>query len=174
MGDTVLIGLNTRKLLCLIGIFVVLFGLSFFVPEAEASPAIVKIMPLGDSITVGFPGLEGYRGSLSLDLNNSGFNVDFVGSQKNGTGFDNDNEGHLGYEANEIRDHVIEWLNGNPADIVLLHIGTNDIENGQNVPVVIAEVAATLDNINLWESAHGQVTVILARIILRSDSPSLE
>jgi lysophospholipase L1-like esterase len=172
MGDTVLIRPNTRKLLGLVAIFVMLASFFFFVPEAKGSPAIVKIMPLGDSITVGFPELEGYRRSLFLDLSNSGFSVDFVGSQKNGTGFDNDNEGHLSYEVNEIRDNVIGWLNSNPADIVLVHIGTNDIQNGQNAAAVVAEVAATLDNINLWESVHSQVTVILARIILRSDSPS--
>ena len=54
-------------------------------------------MPLGDSITLGYPGLDGYRNDLYLDLNNSGFSVDFVGSQSNGTGFDNDHEGHMGY-----------------------------------------------------------------------------
>jgi uncharacterized repeat protein (TIGR02543 family) len=172
MGDTDLIGLNTRKLLCLVAIFVMLASF-FFIPEAKAASAIVKIMPLGDSITVGYSGLEGYRRSLSLDLNNSGFSVDFVGSQKNGTGFDYDNEGHLSYEANEIRDHVFEWLNSNPADIVLLHIGTNDIQSGQNAAAVVAEVASILENINQWEWNYGQsVTVVLARIILRADNPS--
>jgi lysophospholipase L1-like esterase len=172
MGDIELIGSNTRKLLVAIAIFALLANLSFFIPEATAStPA--KIMPLGDSITTGYPGLEGYRRSLFLSLSNSGFSADFVGSQKNGTGFDNDNEGHLGNNTNEIRDNVIGWLNSNPADIVLLHIGTNDIQDGQNEAAVVAEVAATLDNINQWESDHSQsVTVILARIILRCDNPS--
>ncbi len=170
MGDAVLIGLNSRKLLCFIAIFVVLATLSFFVPEAKAFPAIVKVMPLGDSITVGYPGLDGYRGSLFLDLNNSGFSVDFVGSQKNGTGFDTDNEGHMGFEANQIRDGVISWLNSNPPDIVLLHIGTNDIQSGQNAADVVIEVAATLDKIKQWEFDNSQsVTVILASIVLRSD-----
>jgi lysophospholipase L1-like esterase len=174
MGDAVLIGQNTRKLFCIIAIFVVLSSLSFFVPEAKADPPISKIMPLGDSITVGYPGypdLDGYRKSLSLDLSNFGFSVDFVGSQKNGTFLDNDNEGHLGYEANQIRDNVMGWLNNNPASIVLLHIGTNDIENGQGASAIVAEVASTLDNIDQWESIHGQVTVVLARIILRGDNP---
>ena len=101
---------------------------------------------------------------------NSGFNVDFVGSQNNGTGFDNDNEGHMSYEANQIRDNVIEWLNNNPADIILLDIGTNDIESGQNTDAIVAEVASILDNI---KSVNSQITVVLARIILRGDNPSL-
>ena len=173
MGDKVLIGQSNRKLVGLIVIFAVLASLFFFVPETQAFPTPVKIMPLGDSITVGTPGLEGYRRSLSLSLSSSGFSVDFVGSQKNGTFDDNDNEGHLGYYANEIRDNVIGWINTNPADIVLLHIGTNDIQDGQNAAAVVAEVAAILDNIKQWEYDHSQsVTVILARIILRCDDPS--
>jgi uncharacterized repeat protein (TIGR02543 family) len=169
MGDTVLIGPNTRKLLCLILIFAVFSSLFFFVPEAKASFTTAKIMPLGDSITVGYPGLDGYRKSLYLNLFNSGFNVNFVGSQNNGTGLDNDNEGHLSYEANQIRDNVIGWLNNNPADIILLHIGTNDIESGQNAPAIVDEVASILDNI---KSVNSQATVVLAKIILRGDNPS--
>ena len=121
MGDAVLIGSKTRKILSLIAIFVMLASLAFFVHEAKASPPIVKIMPLGDSITVGDgdPGLDGYRKSLFMDLTNSGFNVDFVGSQTNGTGLDNNNEGHEGFEANQISDNVVGWLNDNPADIVV-------------------------------------------------------
>ena len=137
-------------------------------------PTQVKIMPLGDSITLGYPDVEGYRKDLYLDLNNSGFHVDFVGSQSNGTGFDSDNEGHINYYANDIRDNVYGWLVSNPADIVLLHIGTNDIQSGQDVPGIVAEVESILDNIDQWESNNGRnITVVIARIILRSDSPSL-
>jgi uncharacterized repeat protein (TIGR02543 family) len=170
-----LTGVNTRKLLVLIIVLVVLSGSSLFSFEVDASltGGTVKIMPLGDSITSGYPGEEGYRKNLYLDLINSGFNVDFVGSQKNGTGFDNDNEGHVGFQANQIRDNVYGWLVSNPADVVLLHIGTNDIEE-QNAAGIVAEVGGLLDKIDLWESVYGQsVTVVLARIILRSDSISL-
>ena len=166
--------LRNRKLIGLIAIIAVIASLFFFVPETLAFPTPVKVMPLGDSITVGYPGLEGYRRTLLLSLSSSGFSVDFVGSQKVGTGFDYDNEGHLGNRTDEIRDSVVGWLNSNPADIVLLHIGTNDIQDGENAADVVAEVASTLDNINQWESNSGQsVTVILARIILRSANPTL-
>ena len=147
---------------------------SDFVVKAQLQTQ-VKIMPLGDSITVGIsgiPGLDGYRKSLFMDLSNSGFNVDFVGSQMNGTGLDNDNEGHSGFEANQISDNVVGWLNDNPADIVLLHIGTNDIDGGQGAVDVVSEVSGILDKIDQWGSVHGQVTVVLARIILRVDSAS--
>jgi uncharacterized repeat protein (TIGR02543 family) len=166
--------IRNHKLTGLLVIFAVIASLFFFVPETQAFPTPVKVMPLGDSITVGYPGLEGYRRTLLLSLSSSGFSVDFVGSQKVGTGFDYDNEGHLGNRTDEIRDNVVGWLNSNPADIVLLHIGTNDIQDGENAADVVAEVASTLDNINQWESYNSQsVTVILARIILRSTNPTL-
>jgi lysophospholipase L1-like esterase len=164
-----LIELKVRKILCLATVVVVLTSLYFVVPEANASP-VIKVMPLGDSITVGYPGLDGYRTSLYQNLISSHFLVNFVGSQNNGTGLDNDNEGHLGYSATQINDNVIGWLDNNPADIVLLHIGTNDIESGQNAASIVTEVSSILDKIDQWESVHGQVTVVLARIILRCDN----
>ena len=133
-----------------------------------------KIMPLGDSITVGYPDVDGYRKSLHLDLFAAGFNVEFVGSQKNGTGFDIDNEGHLGYYANQIRDNVYGYLESNPADVVLLHIGTNDIVDEQEVSGIVDEVSGILDRINKWESDKNKiVTVVLARIILNMNSSDL-
>jgi uncharacterized repeat protein (TIGR02543 family) len=59
----------------------------------------------------------------------------------------------------------------NPADVVLLHIGTNDVESGQGVAGIVLEVGGILDNIDLWASNNGvNVTVVLARLILRSDN----
>ena len=79
-------------------------------------------------------------------------------------GLDNDNEGHSGYTADEISSNVKGWLVQNPADVVLLHIGTNDIELGRSVPTIVSEVSSIIDNIHQWNSS---VEVILARIILR-------
>jgi len=168
-----------RKLLVIL-LLTLVIGMTFaatandseFVVKAQTTTH--KIMPLGDSITLGYPGLDGYRKNLYLDLNNSGFSVDFVGSQSDGTGFDPNHEGYIGYNASNIRDGVYDWLIDNPADVVLLHIGTNDISSGQDVAGIISEIKGILDNIDLWESVSGEsVTVFLARIILRSDNVSL-
>ena len=147
----------------------------------KAQPsAQLKIMPLGDSITEGYNGttgnlgVDGYRTPLYLDLVNNGFSVDFVGSQNNGTGLDNDNEGHIGYSADEIRDDVNGWLTENPADVVLLHIGTNDIQDGEVAFGIVSEVEGILNNIYQWGVNNNKtVTVILASIILRSDNSTL-
>ena len=136
-----------------------------------------RIMPLGDSITYGEPPddpllVTGYRQPLYQALLSSGYSFDFVGSQHDGNIalFDIDHEGHGGWGAKlprayggGIAPYVQQLLTANPADVVLLHIGTNDISDGtQNVN----DVAEILDNIDL---ISGNIVVILARIINRND-----
>jgi hypothetical protein len=139
-------------------------------------------MPLGDSITRGsYGGLlpvdsekVGYRKPLYDGLVAAGYSFDFVGSMQDGNDsafqpFDYDAEGHGGWSAYQIAwgqsgyptDGVRAWLDTNPADIILLHIGTNNLTTSS------ADVESILDEIDLWEnSANGNhVTVILARII---------
>ncbi|MGM0653167.1 MAG: LamG-like jellyroll fold domain-containing protein, partial [Bacillota bacterium] len=137
-------------------------------------PALISIMPLGDSITVGVGSTDqtGYRRELYQQLTDSGYNVDFVGTQNSGipSDFDKDHEGHSGWRADQIRDNIYNWLVANHADIVLLHIGTNDIQ-GDNEDV--DEVEAILDEINRYEDTYSKnVTVLVARIILRDDTKS--
>ena len=141
-----------------------------------------KIMPLGDSITDGVIGpivlpiseRLGYRKPLYDSLTGSGFTFDFVGSLTSGSSalpdFDIDHEGHGGWSAFDIAfgmngfptDGVRAWLDQNPADIVLLHAGTNDLAQTTS-----ADIADILDEIDQWEQSAGgnPVTVILALII---------
>jgi predicted neuraminidase/lysophospholipase L1-like esterase len=129
-------------------------------------------MPLGDSITHGSGAPTGYRGELYESLRNGGYDIDFVGSEAgNSKGLtDPDHEGHGGWKADQIRDNINSWLNAHPAEIVLLHIGTNDISRGQDADGIANEIGQILDNIDSWEKAKGEdVWVILARIVNRSD-----
>lgn len=140
----------------------------------------LKMMPLGDSITAGFitsgnPPVSqqvGYRKPLYDALLASSFNVDFVGTQTHGSSvanFDFHHEGHGGWRDDEIAwgrgqpfpDGIFEWLQANPADIVLLHIGTNGLDPTPN------DVTDILNEIDRWEVSAGgnPVTVMLARII---------
>ncbi len=144
----------------------------------------VRIMPLGDSITLGWSPIipsssymVGYRQKLNLDLKAAGYNVDFVGSLQAGAlaipAFDIDHEGHGGWQANGgtgggIAPNVQGFLLANPADVVLLHIGTNDISSGTQDP---ADIGLILDNIDLYSL---NTTVVLARIINRTDYPAKE
>ena len=114
----------------------------------------------------------GYRRSLYQSLLDACYNVDFVGSQTDGspTDFDRNHEGHRGWRADQIRDNITGWLNSTPADIVLLHIGTNDISQCQGSANPATEIGQILDLIAAWEEVNNDVWVVLARIINRNDS----
>jgi hypothetical protein len=146
--------------------------------------AAIRIMPLGDSITydnnVGDQppnaprpiGLRtGYRQPLWLTLKAEGYDVDFVGSNPAGQiavpAFDPDNEGHPGYKADQVAGSVYGWLQLNPADVILLHIGTNDLnQNPNDIANTVADVKNILDKIDTYEQDEGvAITVVLARII---------
>ena len=154
----------------------------------------VRIMPLGDSITRGTDVTIGindpqywvsYRRELYNLLINEEFFIDFVGSANplgdDGNSAmpplsDKDHEGHEGWKADQIRDNIYSWLATNPADIVLLHIGTNDISSIQDnlpqaqwkaqVEAQVTEVEEILANIDLYSE---NIVVILALIISRTD-----
>jgi hypothetical protein len=145
----------------------------------------LRIMPLGDSITQGIIAGDspmvtarvGYRRKLFNALENlsSGYGVNFLGSIDSGHDAtpplgDDDHEGHPGYcdgpgatsacVGRNVADSVIGWLNVQPVDMVLLHVGTNNFEtNNPN------DVRQLLDNIESWAAAHYPVTVFLARTI---------
>ena len=131
--------------------------------------AQITIMPLGDSITKGGQSTDvnGYRRDLKDLLVSSGYNVNFVGTLQDGAFTDNQHEGHSGWRDDQIEQDVNYFLNTNPADIILLHIGTNDISQ---IPSYTdpADVEGILDKIDTWEAANNRMAiVILAEIINR-------
>jgi lysophospholipase L1-like esterase len=148
-------------------------------------------MPLGESTTVGntqgpvcqnpttIPPNEfiGYRSKLYNDLVDSGSFIDFVGSQSNGTGanpaiIDPHHQGNGGDTTSDIVSGITGWLGNNPPDIVLLHIGTNDVNDSNfNAAVSRANIEAILDAIDTWEGTNNSVTVLLSTIIDRSTQP---
>jgi lysophospholipase L1-like esterase len=141
-------------------------------------------MPLGDSITRGVTGSTnqtGYRRFLYLSMTGSDYKIDFVCSQTAGTAldFDREHEGHSGWQADGgtgggIAPNIFNWLVAYPTDVVLLHIGTNDITNNENAVNTANQIGQILDNIDTWEAANNDVSVVLARIINRNDGYSVE
>jgi len=113
---------------------------STLIPSCEnLNKMMLKIMPLGDSITYGDGDLGngGYRNLLGTLLVNDGYMVDFVGSQKNGEDVipDPDNEGHPGWRILNIKQGIDtnNWLETYQPDIILLHIGSNDLRYGNGI-----------------------------------------
>jgi lysophospholipase L1-like esterase len=92
-------------------------------------PPVVKIFPLGDSITDGFGVPGGYRIKLWSLIQNLGATIDFVGSLTNGPSElgDKDHEGHSGWRTDQIDSNINGWMDTYRPRIVLLHIGTNDM-----------------------------------------------
>jgi lysophospholipase L1-like esterase len=92
----------------------------------------VRIMPLGDSITwgVGSTSNDSYRSALFWRLSRAGVQADLVGSQHTGTSRDPDHEGHKGWTIAQLAEHVDDWLATYEPDVILLHIGTNDMVRG--------------------------------------------
>ncbi len=136
----------------------------------------VTIMPLGDSITYGNSygndpiDMQGefasYRKLLWEDLGASGYTVDFIGSENSGgdllPAFDTDHQGHWGDTALEIADDVYDNLSNNEPDVVLLHIGTNELRTDTT------DVEQVLNEIDKYEDEKNvHIKVILARIINR-------
>ncbi len=129
-------------------------------------------MPVGDSITKGTGSsfYNGYRKPLYLKLINDGYVIDFVGTQTEGDFADPNHEGHGSWADSDIAwgqigyptDGIYAWLEQNPADIILLHIGTNYLDTSPD------DVEDILDEIDRYESDYGtQVIVLVARIIKR-------
>ena len=138
----------------------------------------VKIMPVGNSITAGEhyhypPGPErtGYRKDLYEMLINSGYSVDFMGSQKHGersecdtNWYDWNNEAYPGWKIPDIAGKVNEALDAYKPDILLVHIGTN----GKDWDQKPGQVMEMLDSINMFSIDNDHpITVFLCKIIKR-------
>ena len=60
-------------------------------------------------------------------------------------------EGHGGWHANQIQDSIYNWLIKNPADIILLHIGTNDLNKEESPTIIIQEINQILSEVDRYE-----------------------
>jgi lysophospholipase L1-like esterase len=109
----------------------------------------VRVMPLGDSITEGTQVPGGYRIGLWQRLAAGGYRTDFVGSQFNGPAAlgDHDHQGHPGWRIDQIDANVSNWLRNTTPRTVLLHIGTNDILQNNNVSGAPGRLSALIDRI---------------------------
>lgn len=136
--------------------------------EAPVDDGAIRILPLGDSITEGFDDESTYRSWLWRELQSRGQRVDFVGSLR-GTqagdedlDFDADHEGHWGWRADEVRDRVADWARAAQPEIVLLHLGHNDLWLGQSVASTVDDIA---EIVAIVRRTSPNATFLLAEII---------
>lgn len=156
----------------------VVSGSSGWFPNRDCTQDL-RVMPLGNSITAGKGSgappnqntnayLTGYRYPLDTLLNTNKYNFDFVGGRNDGylsgITFDYDNQGQPGQRMDEMNLFVRNYLDNNPPDLVLLHIGTNDILQEDSSSV--ADLDTLLNTIQTYEDDNSiDVPVIVARII---------
>ncbi|WP_299756469.1 GDSL-type esterase/lipase family protein [uncultured Pontibacter sp.] len=141
-------------------------------------------MPLGNSITQGDSEHPGYKYRLWKKLVDAEVDVEFVGSHDvnkdgapslrgevyKGKTFTNRNEGHWGWRTDEIlngqgnnkQNRLKEWLKNYSPDIVLLHLGSNDVMQEQPVAETIAELESVVREIR---KKNPNVTILMAQLI---------
>jgi lysophospholipase L1-like esterase len=148
-------------------------------------PDYVRIMPMGDSITDGSWGTHGgYRGPLADLLTSANIRFQFVGSS-----FDNrgdlpgdqwHHEGHPGWVIKAgtsgrsgLQDHIGEWLGagGTQPDIILLMIGTNDVDISYDLANAESRLSTLISTI--LDRKYGlrpQAKMIIAQIVPIQDA----
>jgi lysophospholipase L1-like esterase len=134
-----------------------------FTSQAKAFEMLAPvIMPLGDSITNGTWGLYGsYREPLWQKMTELGYPAQFVGSLASGTFPQPHHEGHPGWRIDQIRKSIDGWMNTSRPSLVLLMIGTNDIDQNYKLDQAPARLADLVDQIFVLKP---DVKIILATI----------
>ncbi|KAF2669542.1 SGNH hydrolase [Microthyrium microscopicum] len=111
--------------------------------------AVVRVMPLGDSVTAG----GCWRQKLYQKIVAGGITANdfkFVGSQGSlfpctGT-YDKANEGHVGWEMSQIPSALPGFLKtAAPVDVVMMLMGTNDVWRSRAVDKSMAYYAKSLE-----------------------------
>lgn len=138
---------------------------SIWIAVARSAQVQTRIMPLGDSIT-GSPGC--WRALLWNDLQSAGFTgIDFVGTlppQGCGIPYDGDNEGHGGILATDIANQNLlpGWLAATHPDIVLMHLGTNDVWAARSPDAILAAFSTLVDQMR---AQNPNMQILVAQIL---------
>lgn len=143
-------------------------------PPSTPPPAVVaKVMPLGDSITASSVGLPSYRYFLWHLAVNNGYRINFVGSLRGvlrgppaNADFDMDHEGHGGFSADQLLPGINQWATAASPDIVLLHIGHNDLHEFHSVQSTVDNIGSIIDRLR---TVNPNIRILVAQLIASSD-----
>jgi len=143
----------------------------------------LRIMPLGDSITEGEAGHNSYRRVLWQRLSGAGCVANLVGSKSGvsrgwrdsgsvhppNADFDLDHEGHWDYTVTDLVPRVGGLVAQAQPDVVLVHLGTNDVLRGRPASRVAQDLGGLIDAIRAGKpDAH----ILLAKIIPAAPHPA--
>lgn len=138
--------------------------------QAAQAARPVRILPLGDSITEGFGASHStWRYFLWHRLRSSGRDVNFVGNEYGiheglplHADFDQSHEGHSGWKADRILANARAYAARTRPDVVLLHVGTNDVKQRETNATTITEIRGIIRELRV---ARPRVAVVLAQLI---------
>ncbi|MFP4359019.1 MAG: SGNH/GDSL hydrolase family protein [Puniceicoccaceae bacterium] len=149
----------------------------------DPDTAVIHIAPIGDSITQGGvrsrPEEYTYRYPLAAMLQEAGVRFDYVGSRQeglspdfrwpdvNGEPFDTDHEGYYGAKTAKVRDALKTAMDqwDAPADIALIHLGTNDQklkEGGESHAQTVGEPLKEI--IGMLREKNPNVVILLGHL----------
>ncbi|MGW5678240.1 FG-GAP-like repeat-containing protein [Streptomyces sp. NPDC003860] len=126
----------------------------------------LAVMPLGDSITlgVGSSTRTGYRPEIARHLAEAAHQLEFVGSMTDPDG--TRHEGHSGWRIDQIQANIETWLAAAKPNVVLLHIGTNDMNRDHQTSTAPQRLTRLLDQIH---AASPDTAVVLASLVPATD-----
>ena len=100
--------------------------------------------------------------------------VDFVGSLRSRhprPDFDRDHEGHWGWRVDQVLEEVRDWVAAEEPDILLIHLGSNDLFQGQSVSSTLEELEELVDAVR---ESRPNAMFLVAQIIPTSHGPNDE
>ena len=144
-----------------------------YCPTTPGTPC--NIMPVGDSITEGCctAPMGGYRIQLFRQAQTNDKNITFVGTLTNGPGmvdgqtFPQRHEGHGGWKISQIAGVIDNAMSSSRPHIVLLKIGTNDINGNDNIANAPTRLADLIDQI--CDNAPDALLVVSAIVPTTND-----
>ncbi|KAK4651796.1 hypothetical protein QC762_600510 [Podospora pseudocomata] len=134
------------------------------------SQSTVRILPLGDSITGGPESC--WQALLWRRLQQASItNTKFVGSrsgQQCDFEYDGANEGHVMIQATGIvsEGKLVPWLESSKPDVVMMHLGTNDVLNNKPTAEILQAFGTMVD----WMRENKKVMRIIVAQIIPLDS----
>jgi lysophospholipase L1-like esterase len=144
-----------------------------YCPTTAGTPC--NVMPVGDSITEGCctAPMGGYRIEIFHQALTNQKNITFVGTLTNGPGtvdgqtFPQKHEGHGGWKISQIAGVIDSAISSSKPHIVLLKIGTNDINGNDDIANAPTRLANLIDQI--CKDAPNALLVVSAIIPTTND-----
>ncbi|KAJ5701710.1 hypothetical protein N7488_009258 [Penicillium malachiteum] len=139
--------------------------------STDNSTFLLRLMPLGASITNGYLSTDGngYRDWIRQELRYKGWDVEMIGSLRNGTMVDNYNEGHFGFRVDQLPAQAEKSIPKQP-NLILINAGTDDALQDHKLDTTGDRMNSLLDL--LFEKIPG-TTILLSTLLPNKDAPNL-